>query len=95
MLDFNKELPPSAVEEKKLLLQITRDHLIAGLNEEVAGIVHLHVLLHPVGKVSEENLECKTVQLAYGSNCDTVLIFLALNTTTIDLWGSRFYFKVF
>lgn len=59
MLDFNKQLPPSAVKEKELLLQVTWDHLIAGLNEEVAGIIHLHVLLHPVRKVSEENLEGK------------------------------------
>lgn len=71
MLDFNKQLPPSAIEEKELLLQITRDHLVAGLNEEVSSIIHLHVLLHPVRKVSEENLEGKTthisrsVQLAY------------------------------
>lgn len=63
MLDFNKQLPPSAVEEEQLLLQITRDHLIAGLDEKVAGIIHLHVLLHPVRKISEENLEGKATQV--------------------------------
>lgn len=63
MLDFDKQLPPSAVEKEELLLQITRDHIIAGLDEEVAGIVHLHVLLHPVRQVSEENLEGKTTHI--------------------------------
>lgn len=59
MLDFDKQLPPSAVEKEELLLQVARDHLVAGLDEEVARVVHLHVLLHPVRQVSEKNLERK------------------------------------
>lgn len=62
MLDFDKELPPSAVQKEELLLQIARDHFITGLNEEVPGVVHLHVLLHPVREVSEENLKGRTSQ---------------------------------
>lgn len=69
MLDFNKQLPPSAVEEKELLFQVTRDHLVAGLDEEVAGVVHLHVLLHPVGKVPEENLEVKATHVTVVGRC--------------------------
>lgn len=65
MLDFDKELPPSAVQKEELLLQVARDHFITGLNEEVTGVVHLHVLLHPVREVSEENLKGRTTNEAH------------------------------
>ncbi len=57
MFDFDKQLSPSPVQKEKLLLQIPRDCVITGLNEEVPSIIHVHVLLHPVREVSEEILK--------------------------------------
>lgn len=59
MFDFDKQLPPSPVQKEKLLLQIPWDCVIAGLNEKVPCIVHVHVLLHPMREVSEEILKEK------------------------------------
>lgn len=66
MFDFDKQLPPSPVQKEKLLLQISWDCFITSLNEEVPGIIHVHVLLDPVRKVSEEILkeETKTKTMA-------------------------------
>lgn len=71
MLDFDKELPPSAVQKEELLLQIARDHFVTGLDEEVPGVVHLHVLLHPVREVSEENLTGRTTNKRSFSTAQT------------------------
>lgn len=57
MFDFDEQLPPSTIQEEKLLLQISWDCIITSLNKEVPGIIHIHVLLDPVGEVSEEILK--------------------------------------
>lgn len=57
MFDFDKQLPPPPVQQKKLLLQISWDCVIACLDEKVPSIVHVHVLLHPVREISEEILK--------------------------------------
>lgn len=57
MFNFDKQLSPSPIKKKKLLLQISRDRVVTRLDEEVPGIVHVHVLLHPVGEISEEVLQ--------------------------------------
>lgn len=57
MFDFDKQLPPSSIKKEKLLLQISRDCIITSFNQEVPGIIHVHVLLDPVGDVSEEILK--------------------------------------
>lgn len=59
MFDFDEQLPPSPVQKKQLLLEVTGDCFIAGLDEEVSRVVHVHVLLHPVREVSEKVLEEK------------------------------------
>lgn len=59
MFDFDKQFPPSPVQKEELLLQISWNRFIAGLNEEVPGVVHVHVLLHPVREVSEKILKEK------------------------------------
>lgn len=56
MFDFDEELPPSAVQQQQLLLQVSGHRLITRLDEEVPGVVHVHVLLDPVGEVPEEVL---------------------------------------
>ena len=56
MLDFDEELPPPPVEQQQLLLQVPGHRLITRLDQEVPRIVHVHVLLDPVGKVPEEIL---------------------------------------
>lgn len=57
MFDFDKQLPPSAIEEEQLLFQVSRHSFITSLNQEVPCIIHVHVLLYPVWKVSEEFLQ--------------------------------------
>lgn len=57
MFDFDEQLPPSPVQKKKLLLQISRDGVVTSLNQEVPCIIHVHVLLDPVREVSEEILK--------------------------------------
>ena len=56
MLDFDEELPPPPVEQQQLLLQVSRHRLVTGLDQEVPRVVHVHVLLDPVGQVPEEIL---------------------------------------
>lgn len=63
MFDFNKQLPPSAIKEEQLLLQVSRHSLITSLNQEVSCIVHVHVLLYPVWKVPEEFLQGHQTQI--------------------------------
>lgn len=57
MFDFDKQLPPSPVQKKKLLLQVSGDSVITSLNQEIPSIIHVHVLLDPVREVSEEILK--------------------------------------
>ena len=56
MFDFDKQFPPSPIQKEKLLLEITGDSFITGLNEEVTSIVHVCVLLYPVREISKEIL---------------------------------------
>lgn len=57
MFDFDKQLPPSSIEKEQLLLQVSRHSLITSLNQEVPCIVHVHVLLYPMWKVTKEFLK--------------------------------------
>lgn len=59
MFDFDKELSPSPIEQQELLFQVTRDCLVARLNEKIPCVIHVHVLLDPVRKVPEEFLLLK------------------------------------
>lgn len=56
VFDFDKELSPSPVEQKKLLFQVPGDRLVARLDEKIPRVIHVHVLLDPVRKVPEEFL---------------------------------------
>ena len=56
MFDLDEELPPPPIEQQQLLLQVSRHGLVTRLDQEVPGIVHVRVLLHPVRQVPEEVL---------------------------------------
>ena len=56
MLDVEEEVAPAAVEQQQLLLEAQGDALVTRLDQEVPRVVHVHVLLDPVGQVPEEIL---------------------------------------
>lgn len=57
LFDLEKELPPSAVHQQELLLELQRHGVVTRLDEETPRVVHGGVLIHPVAESLEELLE--------------------------------------
>lgn len=87
MFDFDKQLPPSPVQKKKLLLQVSGDSVITSLNQEVPSIIHVHVLLDPVREVSEEILKedkkAKNIHTLF-SHLESRVLWLFVNSSFCD-----------